>query len=322
MKIDAGDALLDPELRGLIDKDIEATATPEAAMQLGIAASEQGDKTTAYRIFKRVTEQHPDNIQAWIWLGWSSPTLEQAEEAFLRAYELDPGNDEVYLGLRWIATQREDASKHGGGDEMDTENMPAHQPIEVESGHPQSQSALEQELQQAIALAQAGDRHKAHQMFQELAARHPNAPQVWVWVAGTSTDLDYAEAAFRRALDLDPNNKEAALGLRWVALRRGHPVSPPLASDSPITGQPVSPHTTAPISPATSTPITGELHDTDVPASRTSATPEGAGLRDAGRQWSFAKLLERLNISMPILLLVAGVILAYVLITLWYLLGA
>ncbi|MDQ3930127.1 MAG: hypothetical protein M3328_13390, partial [Chloroflexota bacterium] len=75
-------------------------------MQRGIAASEAGDKQTANAIFRQVAEQYPSNLEVWVWLGWSSPNLDEAEAAFARAAELDPGNEEVALGLRWVASQR------------------------------------------------------------------------------------------------------------------------------------------------------------------------------------------------------------------------
>lgn len=76
------------------------------------------------------------------------------------------------------------------------------------------------ELERGIAAAQAGDKAGAHRIFQSLAARNAYMPDVWVWLGGTSSSLDEAEAAFQRAVMLDPSNEEGNLGLRWVALRR------------------------------------------------------------------------------------------------------
>lgn len=75
-------------------------------------------------------------------------------------------------------------------------------------------------MARAMSAAQAGDRDSAHDIFQTLASRHENNPELWVWLGGTSSNLDEAEAAFQRAVLLDPNNEEANLGLRWVGLRR------------------------------------------------------------------------------------------------------
>ncbi len=75
-------------------------------------------------------------------------------------------------------------------------------------------------IQRGIAAAQAGNKAAAHDIFQQLASTNPSKAEVWVWLGGTSQDLDEAELAFSRAHSLDPSNEEAALGLRWVTLRR------------------------------------------------------------------------------------------------------
>ncbi len=80
--------------------------------------------------------------------------------------------------------------------------------------------SVQDDMARAIAAAQAGDKLTAHKIFQSLAARNGHMPELWVWLGGTSPNLDEAEAAFQRAAMLDPTNEEANLGLRWVALRR------------------------------------------------------------------------------------------------------
>jgi hypothetical protein len=79
---------------------------------------------------------------------------------------------------------------------------------------------VQDEMARGIASAQAGDRAGAHKIFQSLAERNAQMPEVWVWLGGTSSILEDAEAAFQHALALDPVNEEANLGLRWAALRR------------------------------------------------------------------------------------------------------
>jgi hypothetical protein len=79
---------------------------------------------------------------------------------------------------------------------------------------------LQSDVARAMSAAQAGDKTGAHRIFQALATRYPDNTEVWVWLGGTSDDLDEAEAAFQRAVVLEPANEEANLGLRWVGLRR------------------------------------------------------------------------------------------------------
>jgi cytochrome c-type biogenesis protein CcmH/NrfG len=79
---------------------------------------------------------------------------------------------------------------------------------------------LQDDMSRAMTAAQAGEKAAAHRIFQSLATRYPDNTEIWVWLGGTSDDLDEAENAFQRAVVLEPTNEEANLGLRWVALRR------------------------------------------------------------------------------------------------------
>jgi hypothetical protein len=83
-----------------------------------------------------------------------------------------------------------------------------------------NEAGSQNDIERGIAAAQAGDKMGAHKIFQSVAAQNARMPDAWVWLGGTSSNLDEAEAAFQRAIVLDPANEEANLGLRWVALRR------------------------------------------------------------------------------------------------------
>ncbi len=89
----------------------KGTAGPslQEAMQRGVAASEAGDKQAAHAIFQQVVEQFPKAVEPWVWLGWTSPDIEGAEAAFMQARAVDPMNEEVAMGLRWVASQRAEA---------------------------------------------------------------------------------------------------------------------------------------------------------------------------------------------------------------------
>jgi hypothetical protein len=99
----------------------------------------------------------------------------------------------------------------------------ANQPADVE---------VQKEISLGMGAAQSGDKASAYRIFQSLATRYTDAPDVWVWLGGTSPNLDEAEAAFQRAIMLDPTNEEANLGLRWVTLRK-HAVAEAGAGISP-----------------------------------------------------------------------------------------
>jgi hypothetical protein len=102
--------------------------------------------------------------------------------------------------------------------------------------------ALQEDMERGIAAAQAGDKATAHRIFQSIAVRHADIPDIWVWVGGTSPTLDEAEAAFQRASMLDPNNEEAKLGLRWASLRRQATGTPARSTGSVSAADFISPN--------------------------------------------------------------------------------
>ncbi len=214
--------------KGEVSADMENQSGLEEAMQRGIAASESGDKEGAYAIFRQVAEEHPGALDPWVWLGWSSPSMDEAEAAFKRAIEIDPTSEEARMGMKWVASERGTT----GGSANATATTGPRTSGELASGSlssgPLRQTeeaggetrSLDDLMQLGIATAQAGDKATAHVTFQSVVDRYPQVPEAWVWLAGTTNNLDEAANAFQRAADLDPSNEEAQLGLRWVALRR------------------------------------------------------------------------------------------------------
>jgi tetratricopeptide (TPR) repeat protein len=220
-------------------------------MQRGIAASEAGDKQTANTLFRQVAEQYPDNLEVWVWLGWTSANLDESEAAFRRASELDPTNEEAALGLRWVASQNTaaveaeaeaEAAPQAAQEAQTPEpvlqvqqqeqpvqpvapqfDLAPSTPVDIEYEFPQRPAparSVTDMLQQAVKTVQSGDKATAYRMFEHLASVRAADPDIWVWLGGTSSSLDDAESAFRRARELDPFNEKATLGLRWVSLRR------------------------------------------------------------------------------------------------------
>lgn len=231
----------------------ESGGSMQDLMQRGIAASEAGDKQTANAIFRQVAEQYPDNVEVWVWLGWSSSNMDEAELAFTRAAELDPSNEEVSLGLRWVMAQR--AAEPPPPQRETPAPAPAPEPVQQtwQQEQPVAQAApvtadptprfdlspstppqleddlpprpiptrsVSEMLQQAIKTVQSGDKATAYRMFEHILSVRAGDPDIWVWLGGTSSSLDDAESAFRRAREIDPFNEKATLGLRWVTLRR------------------------------------------------------------------------------------------------------
>ncbi len=79
---------------------------------------------------------------------------------------------------------------------------------------------VQEALEMGIAVVEQNNRKQAHSIFQQTAEFHPNVSEIWVWLGGTSPNLEDAESAFEKAYTIDPENEQASLGLRWVRLRR------------------------------------------------------------------------------------------------------
>jgi hypothetical protein len=67
-------------------------------------------------------------------------------------------------------------------------------------------SELKTKLQEAITLAQAGQRTEARRLLDEIVEADPTQELAWMWLASVSTDRDERIQFLERALALDPNN--------------------------------------------------------------------------------------------------------------------
>src|SRR5439155_20378003 len=91
-------------------------------------------------------------------------------------------------------------------------------------------------IERGITAAERGDKDAAHKIFSETVELYPSAPEAWVWLGGTSPDLDNAESAFEKAYALDPDNEYASLGLRWVRLQRKAALNDLVSAPAPASG--------------------------------------------------------------------------------------
>lgn len=284
----------------------------DEAIKRGIAASEAGDKASAEAIFREIVARNPDALEAWVWLGWTSASLDDSDAAFARASRLDPNNEEAQLGMRWVASQRApqpDAQAH------QPEALMSPQAPAVTPSHATLSGDwdLEDAMRRAVAEAQAGNKPVAYSMFRQIAERHPDLPAVWVWCGGTSPGLDDAETAFRRAQQLDPNNEEANLGLRWVALRRH--VAGRVATNA---SNPYASRATGPLA------FSGPLQP--LQPLQPQGVQSGPYMAGAGQQAEpvqklsfFARLLKKLNIPLPALLMFGAAVLVWAIVAVFYL---
>jgi tetratricopeptide (TPR) repeat protein len=104
---------------------------------------------------------------------------------------------------------------------------------------------LQNSLRRGITALESGNRTEAHSIFKQASEAYPNAADVWVWLGGTTGDISEAESAFAKAHQLDPQNEKAALGLRWVQLRRDNATSAISGSAVSVPAMPAMPEPTA-----------------------------------------------------------------------------
>ncbi len=64
-------------------------------------------------------------------------------------------------------------------------------------------------LQQAIALAQAGQHSDARRLLEEVVAADPQQALAWMWLATVARDRDERVRCLARALALEPDNRAA-----------------------------------------------------------------------------------------------------------------
>ena len=114
---------------------------------------------------------------------------------------------------------------------------------------------VQEAIEQGVSAIQNGNRQEAYTLFEKTAGVHPNVSEVWVWLGGTSPDLDTAETAFERAYSLNPDNEEASLGLRWVRLRRKASLADIVGATVPMPGPISGASAIAAASGGTATPV-------------------------------------------------------------------
>lgn len=71
-------------------------------------------------------------------------------------------------------------------------------------------------LEAGIRAARKGDRPLARRLLHKATELDPNREEAWLWLAGVTETPDEARIYLQTALALDPENKQARDGLRWI----------------------------------------------------------------------------------------------------------
>ncbi len=81
-------------------------------------------------------------------------------------------------------------------------------------------STLQGQMRQGITLARSGDRNGAEAIFEAILRQRPDYEEALVWKAAIVRDSDEAVSCLEKALQVNPTNKRAQVGLEWAYKRQ------------------------------------------------------------------------------------------------------
>lgn len=92
-----------------------------------------------------------------------------------------------------------------------------------------------QQLKQAIAYAQAGQRDEAHALLEQILRQDPQMTAAWLWLATVANSDDERTNALLQVIKLDPTNASARSALEKLGVivpppHRAEPAPEPLPS--------------------------------------------------------------------------------------------
>ena len=157
------------------------------------------------------------------------------------------------------------------------------------------------QLNQAIAAFQAGDRATAKTLFQDVISTDPNNDTAWYYYAALQDDPARRRAALERVLEINPQHQRAR---EVLAAMDAAPASAPATRAAPPPASPTpAPSPVVPPSP----PATGGMPPSPAPAGSASGgfalpipipgAPERVTLGDLWREW-LALFVAGVNVLM------------------------
>lgn len=198
-----------------------------AELSRAIHLAQTSNKTAAHSILINLAAKYPGNTLILLWFAFTAPTLAESRSAISRATQLAPANPDVKSAQSWLdaeiakagvttpalapkadAFYSSDQTRTG----QLTPSVPSNTPeINTTGGDYSSR------LNQAVALAQTGNKGQAYQNFKALAketgAKDTN---VLLWVAFTSPDLEEADTAIKMAESQNPANPNIEAARLWL----------------------------------------------------------------------------------------------------------
>lgn len=186
-----------------------------AELYLAEAGGWEGDKA-ALMVFDALLQNHPDEEQAHTGRGVALMALgraQEAEEALLRAIEINPRLAEAHKNLGVVRMRRGDFAGAAGAFEQALAQRPDH---------------LDDQVWLARALAEGGETARALEVAARAAARHPDAAAPLVLqatIAARGGEVARALELAERALERDREDGEAWHLKAKLHLARGEKAS-------------------------------------------------------------------------------------------------
>lgn len=175
-------------------------------VQRGIDAVESNQQEIAFQHFNQALEYDEKNAMAWLWLASLSDSNEGKLSYLEKVLEFDPANESARTAYT--------AARNGIRTKL---------------------------LAEARAAAVAGNASSANELLDAIIAEEPDAEDAWVLRSHIAEGFDSKVAAFRRILEINPDNAGAKAGLESItaimdAVLLDQPAAEPVAEQETSAG--------------------------------------------------------------------------------------
>ncbi len=221
----------------------------------GISAAQQGMRGAAKAALAHALVLNAADDEAWFWLAAVQTDPHRAMEALEHALAHNPGHPGAQAGLAALREELGLLPLDDGTDlfaplpgllvDADTppwalgaapESPPAPEgpPVAVPAATGLTPERVAELIRLGIAAAQEGRRLEARAALLAVVAYQDRDPAIWYWLGRVLDDPEDIQVALENCLQLDPNNRAAALALARFrpdepAPRMPEPWLPPLA---------------------------------------------------------------------------------------------
>lgn len=133
-----------------------------------------------------------------------------ARSLLLRASEIAPSHDRVWLWLAQISSSPADKASY------------LRRVLELHPGHEVARSALADAFcDEGIAAAKAGSRRRARTLLESSIELERNREEAWLWLAAVAESEDGSRRALARVLEIVPGHRQARALLDLVDRGKG-----------------------------------------------------------------------------------------------------